>query len=163
MRSTILFILFLCTATVGYCQPRAAANINHNVSLGLTNAIEITFTRGQAVSFSFSTATHYQNGLSNTNAATIRVRSNRRFNITVKSATTHFASASATPMPVSGVLAVRVSTQSTFLNLSTNNINLITNQNRGVRTFNLAYRATPSFNYDAGTYTANIIYTATQL
>lgn len=163
MKRKVLFILSIIatTAAFGQTQPRALAN--HNVALNLSNAIEIAFTRGQNVSFSFTSATHYQNGIANTNAATIRVRSNKRFNITVKSANTHFISSSATPMPVSGVLAVRVSTSGTYLNLTTNNINLITNQNKGVRSYNLAYRATPGFNYDAGTYTATLIYTATQL
>jgi len=163
MKRVVLLISIMIAANASFGQVQPKASISHNVAMNLTNAIEITFTRGQNVSFAFTTATQYQSGIANTNAATIRVRSNKRFNITVKSANTHFASSSATPMPVSGVLAVRVSTSSTYLNLSTSNINLITNQNRGIRSYNLAYRATPGFNYDAGTYTANIIYTATQL
>jgi hypothetical protein len=147
----------------GYGQPRPAATTNHNLNLNLSNAIEITFTQGQSVGLTFTTATHYQNGLTSFNAATIRIRSNRRFNVTARSATTHFTSNSATPMPVSGILAVSINNSTTYRNLSASNTSLLTNQNRGVRSYTLSYRARPGFNYDAGTYTANIIYTATQL
>jgi hypothetical protein len=163
MKRYLLLAMLTFGLINGYCQQMTTASTNHNVALNLSNAIEITFTRGQDVSFNFTTASHYQSGLSSFNAATIRIRSNKRYTITVKSATSHFASNSATPMPVSGVLGVSFNNSITFRDLSTTDINFITNQNRGVRTFNLNYRATPGFNYDAGTYTANIIYTATQL
>lgn len=163
MRRYILFLFLSIGLINSYAQPGLGANTNHNISLGLTNAIEITFTAGQNVNLTFSTATHYQNGVTSNNAATIRIRSNRNFNFSARSATTHFSSSSATPMPVSGVLAARVSMTPFFRNLSINNTNLMGTQSRGVRTYNLDYRATPGFNYDAGTYTATIILTATQL
>jgi hypothetical protein len=66
-------------------------------------------------------------------------------------------------MPISGVLAARISMTPSFRNLSVNNTALLSNVSRGVRTYDIDYRATPGFNYDAGTYTATIILTATQL
>jgi hypothetical protein len=65
-------------------------------------------------------------------------------------------------MPVSGILSVRVFPQGQFMGISTVDAILLSNQTKGISNFNLSYRANPGFNYDAGTYTANIIYTATQ-
>jgi spore coat protein U-like protein len=142
---------------------QTTASASHNVSLNLSNAIEISFTAGgSGVSLAFSTADHYNDGVEAANAATIRVRSNKAYNVTVKAGAANFTSASATTMPVSGVLAVKESNQSSFLGLSASDQNLLTNQSRGVNNFNVSYRATPGFNYDAGTYTVSVIYTATQ-
>jgi hypothetical protein len=163
MRRYILFLFLSIGLINSYAQPGLGANTNHNISLGLTNAIEITFTAGQSININFSTANNYQNGVISNAASTIRIRSNKRFNLSARSATTHFSSTSATPMPISGVLAARISMTPSFRNLSVNNTALLSNVSRGVRTYDIDYRATPGFNYDAGTYTATIILTATQL
>jgi hypothetical protein len=142
---------------------QASNSASHNVSLNLSNAIEISFTAGgSGVSMAFSTADHYNDGVVAANAATIRVRSNKAYNVTVKAGAANFSSASATTMPVSGVLAVKESNQPAFTGLTASDQNLLTNQSRGVNNFNVTYRATPGFNYDAGTYTVSVIYTATQ-
>jgi len=143
-------------------QQSGTAQVNHNVSLRLENAIEITITRGQNVSINFNNSSDYQNGVTTNNVATLRVRSSASYNVTVKSASTHFVSNSATNMPVSGILSVRVFPQGQFMGISTVDAILLSNQTKGISNFNLSYRANPGFNYDAGTYTANIIYTATQ-
>ncbi|MBL7683508.1 MAG: hypothetical protein JNK00_10655, partial [Flavipsychrobacter sp.] len=42
--------------------------------------------------------------------------------------------------------------------------NLLTNcNNGGNQTFSVMYEATPGFAYPAGTYTVDVVYTATQL
>ncbi len=77
-------------------------------------------------------------------------------------------------MPVSGVLGLKVSANGTggtiagkftdFTNLSSTAANLITNGNNGGnQTFSVMYNATPGFSYPAGTYTVDVVYTATQL
>jgi len=140
-----------------------SSNASHTVSLNLSNAIELTFTAGASgVSMSFSTADHYQNGVDANNAASIRVRSNKVFNVAVKAGAANFSSSSATTMPVSNVLFVKESAQSSYVNLSTTDQDLLTSQARGVTNFDVSYRANPGFSYDAGTYTASVIYTATQ-
>jgi len=148
-------LLFHCKLVC--CQFSA----NHSASIILSATLEVSITRGQEVNMNFTTPNDYQNGVTTQNAATVRVRSNQRFNLSVRSATSHFSSNTSTPMPVSGVLGVRIFPQGQFINLSNINSVLLTNQDKGTNNYNLAYRATPGFNYDAGTYTANIIFTAT--
>jgi len=150
--------------THGAATAQASSTANHNATLSLSNAIEISFTDGAAgASLSFSTASQYNDGVTAESAATLRVRSNKAYNVTVKTATANFNSTAATVMPVSGVLHVKENTQSAFKSLSNADQNLLINQSRGINTFKVTYRSTPGFNYDAGTYSVNVIYTATQL
>jgi hypothetical protein len=156
-----LIILVLSLYTLANAQSTAATN--HNVTLNLTNAIEISFTAGGAgVSMAFSTADHYNDGVEATNAATIRVRSNKAYNVTVKAGAANFTSTAITTMPVSGVLHVKEANQGNFTGLTNVDQNLLTNLNRGINSFAVSYKATPGFNYDAGTYTVSVVYTATQ-
>jgi hypothetical protein len=110
----------------------------------------------------FTTPNQFQNGITITSAARINVRSNKNFNMTVKSASNYFSSPSATQMPVTDVLWVKRNAQSSFINLSTTDQTIVANGNRGIRNYNITYKATPGFNFDGGTYIANIVYTATQ-
>jgi len=152
--------LFIFHAT---SSAQATASAAHNVGLQLSNAIEVSFVDGASgASLAFSTADHYNNGVTAESAASIRVRSNKAYNVTVKSATANFNSSAATVMPVSGVLHVKENSQAGFTSITNTDQNLLTNQSRGVNIFKLTYRATPGFNYDGGTYSVNIIYTATQ-
>jgi hypothetical protein len=110
----------------------------------------------------FSTADHYTNGVTADNAATLQVKSNKAYNVSVKAAAANFSSSSTTTMPAS-VLGVKESAQANYITLSASNQNLLTNQARGTNSFNVSYKATPGFTYDGDTYTINVVYTATQL
>ena len=101
-------------------------------------------------------------GFSANNAATIQVRSNRGYIVSVKSSAANFTSTSGTTMPVTNVLYLKESNQSSFLNLTNTDQTLLSGQTQGSNSFSVSYKATPGFNYDAGTYTVNVIYTATQ-
>jgi hypothetical protein len=157
--SNIIIININTTAQNNY-------NASQNATLQLTNAIEIEFTQGGGffgVVMSFNSSEHYQNGITATNAATIRVRSNKHYNITVKAGAANFYSLfSTTPMPVNGVLHVKETNQNNFINLSNTDQNLLVNQNRGINNYNLTYKATPGFSYSSGYYFVPVIYTATQ-
>jgi hypothetical protein len=109
----------------------------------------------------FSTADNYTNGVTADNAATLQVKSNKAYNVSVKAAAANFTSTSATTMPAS-VLAVKESAQATYVTLSSSDQGLLSNQVRGTNSFNVSYKATPGFAYDGGTYTLNVVYTATQ-
>ncbi len=51
-----------------------------------------------------------------------------------------------------------------FHQLSNSAVNLLTNcSNGGNQTFSVEYKAVPGFSYPSGSYTTNIVYTATQL
>ncbi|MBN8669287.1 MAG: hypothetical protein J0L80_01260 [Chitinophagales bacterium] len=165
-------------------KAQVASTATQTVNLNLSNAIELTFTgsgtaTGAAVNLAFNTVNDYANGVSSSNQE-LKVRSNKKFGVTVKTNNANFSyTGSTTPapvMPVSGVLDLRVPANATggaiaspfsassYADLSATAQNLLTNcNNGGNQTFSIQYNATPGFAYPAGTYTVDVVYTATQL
>jgi hypothetical protein len=177
-----LSLFLVCIAGAASAQINTAATQTVNISM--SNAVEISFTStgtttGSTVNMAFNTVTNYASGVES-DAQEMKVRSNKNFSVTVKSNSTNFTySGSTTPsptMPVSGVLAIMVTANSTlgsiaspfssttYAGITSANQNLITNGSRGGnQKFSVKYKATPDFNYPAGTYTVSIVYTATQI
>jgi len=163
---------------------QASSTATQTVNLNLSNAIELTFTgsgtaTGAAVNLAFNTVNDYANGVQSS-AQELKVRSNKKFGVTVKTNNASFSyTGSTTPapvMPVSGVLGLKVSANGTggtiatpfsataFNGLTSTAANLISNGlNGGNQTFSVMYEATPGFTYPAGTYTVDVVYTATQI
>lgn len=158
-----------------------SSTATQTVNLALSNAIELTFTgsgtaTGAAVTIPFTSVTDYANGVESA-AQQLKVRSNKAFGVTVKANAANFTytgtTSPAPTMPVSGVLAAKVSTNGTggtiagtfgsYTSLTSSAQNLISNgTNGGNQTFSVMYNATPGFAYPAGTYTVDVVYTATQ-
>jgi hypothetical protein len=182
-RILILAAGFLGFATASNAQVLATSSASQTAELSLTNALSILFnssgtTTGSTVSFPFSTIAHYTNGVTSS-AQQLDVSSNLPYAVTVKaSAATFTYSGSATTqnvMPVSGVLNIIVPTNGTGGTLSTfsNSVyQTLTNvdqpliaaaTNTSGSSFSVTYKATPGFLYAAGTYSVNVVYTATQL
>ena len=162
-------------------KAQVASTATQTVNLNLSNAIELTFTgsgtaTGAAVNLAFNTVNDYANGVQSS-AQELKVRSNKKFDVTVKTNNASFSyTGSTTPapvMPVSGVLGLKVSANGTggtiagsfagYTSLSSTAANLIANGlNGGNQTFSVMYNATPGVTYPAGTYTVDVVYTATQ-
>lgn len=136
-----------------------SATANQTVTLNLANAITITASNA-GTSFTFDDVTDYESGLTNTDATTFTVKSNRPWNVSVKSQAENFTGPTGNTMPASTV-SVKVSTGSTYAPLSTT-AGTVTTGARGSSDFKVDYKATPSYNYDSGAYTLSIVYTATQ-
>jgi spore coat protein U-like protein len=119
-RRTLFLVLFIISFYYNAsAQSLSNASASHTVSLTLNNTIDISFiTGGSGINMAFNNADDYQNGVIANNAANIRIRSNKNFNVTVKSASAYFTSSSATNMPVSNVLYVKEINQSSFVNMS---------------------------------------------
>ncbi|MBL7682847.1 MAG: hypothetical protein JNK00_05765 [Flavipsychrobacter sp.] len=180
MKKIIAIAAFSITAVAAKAQ-NASSTAQQQVNLNLNNAIELTFTgsnsaTGAAVNIAFNTVNDYANGVAS-NAQELKVRSNKKFDVTVKANAASFSyTGSTTPapvMPVQGVLALKVSANGTggtiaggfsgYTSLTSSAANLITNGNNGGnQTFSVMYNATPGFAYPAGTYTVDVVYTATQ-
>ncbi|OSZ79554.1 hypothetical protein CAP35_15280 [Chitinophagaceae bacterium IBVUCB1] len=159
-------------------EPNSAANQTAN--LNLTNAIDITFAAntsatGAAINFSFNTVNDYANGLESA-PVEVKVRSNRRFNVSVKSSSAYFTYSGATsPAPqmyVGNVLYFKMTQNNTggwsWVNNRYDYIDhynwtfLYNGVNGGNQNFTIVYRVTPGFTFPAGTYTTDVVYTATQ-
>ncbi|OSZ81906.1 hypothetical protein CAP35_01140 [Chitinophagaceae bacterium IBVUCB1] len=183
MKKVIAIIALGITGFAAKAQS-PSSTATQTVNLNLSNAIELTFTgsgtaTGAAVNLAFNTVNDYANGVASAEQ-TLRVRSNRRFGVTVRTNNANFTYTGAvTPapvMPVTGVLDLRVPANGTggtiaspfsassYADLSNTAQNLLSNcANGGNQTFNIQYNATPGFAYPAGTYTVDVVYTATQL
>lgn len=147
----------------GYSATKAqSATASQTVTLTLQNQIDIAFTAATGTNFTFANTTDYQNGLSNLNASSLQVKSNRPWAVTVGSASANFSGPSApSPAMPSTVLGVRLNGGSSYGALSTSS-QALTSGARGVSSFSVDYNANPGFSYDAGTYTLSVVYTATQ-
>lgn len=179
----IAAVAMMSVAAKAQNQANQSGTASQSVQLSLSNAIEITFSgnnsaTGAAVNIPFTTVNDYANGVES-NEQALRVRSNKNFNVAVKASSANFSYAGTTTpapvMPVSGVLAVKVTANATggsiaspfsaanYATLSSSNQDLITAGSRGGnQTFSVKYKATPGFAYPAGTYSVDVVYTATQ-
>ena len=177
----IIAATFVSFATAANAQVNSTAQ--QQVNLNLSNAIEITFTgsgtaTGSPVTMAFTTVANYASGVESA-AQQLKVRSNKNFTVGVKANSANFSyTGSTTPsptMPVASVLGIMVPTNNTggtiatpfstsaYSAITASNQNLITaGTNGGNKTFEIKYKADPQFNYPAGTYTVDVVYTATQ-
>ena|SRR5690606_9919114 len=174
---------FLAITATGKAQNTANASATQTVQLQLSNVLEIQFTAnnsatGNTVTLPFTTTSDFANGVESTEQQ-LRVRSNKKFAVTVKTSGASFmvsnnGSTATSNMPTS-VLGLALTdnqtggqtgqgfSASSYAPLSSSAQNLITNANNGAnQTFKVKYKAAPGFAYPAGTYTTDVIYTATQ-
>jgi len=184
MKKIIIIAAALISFNTTANAQSANSSASQTVNLNLANAIDITFTgsgtaTGAAVNFAFNTVADYANGIQSSDYQ-IKVRSNKNFKVDVKTNSTNFSYTGATSpapsMPVNGVLSLMMAANQTggslsgsfpsgqFGNLSSSSANLLNNCNNGSNQwFNVKYKANPGFAYPAGTYTVDVVYTATQL
>ena len=179
MKKIILFALTLLCISLGANAQNANSGASQTTNLDLSNAIEIKFYSnyyGGTQTLTFNNVNDYANGKT-TGWQILIIRSNKDYNVTVKANANNFSySGSTSPAPVMPISALNVANfyngtggtvASTFNNtyapLSAADQPLINNgQNGSFRYFFTRYKATPGFAYPAGTYTAEVIYTATQ-
>ncbi len=184
MKKLIAIAVIAATAVTANAQnSNQSSSASQTVKLNLSNAIELTFTgsgtaQGADVTIPFHSVNDYANGVES-GAQELKVRSNKNFDVTVKTNAANFTYAGNTSpaptMPVSGVLAVKLAANNTggsvatpfsassYATLTSSDQDLITNGNRGGnQTFSVQYKATPGFAYPAGVYAVDVVYTATQ-
>jgi len=176
----VLFTLTLIGSSFWVSAQAPSSTGTQTTNLNLTDAIDITFaanasSTGAAINFNFNTVNDYANGIESA-PAEIKVRSNKRFNVSVKSSSAYFTYAgAASPAPqmyVGSVLYFKMTQNNTggwsWVNNRYDYIDhynwtfLFNGVNGGNQNFTIVYRVTPGFAFPAGTYTTDVIYTATQ-
>lgn len=183
MKKIVLFSAFLlatATAVNAQDQTNQVSGAAQSTQLALTNAIDISYYSsyyGGTQNMVFNNVNDFANGVT-TNWQILIVKSNKDFNITVKTTSANFTySGSTTPAPVMPVANLNVglftngtggTATGTFNNkyapLSATEQTMITNGSKGsFQYFFTRYKATPGFAYPAGTYSAEVVYTATQI
>jgi hypothetical protein len=167
----------------------ASGGAQQSVQVSMSNALELSFnavglmatsapTSGSTVTLPFTSSNDYANGVESTEQE-LRVKSNKVFNISVKTSSATFAvtaggstSASAMPSSILGIVVTDNQTGgslgngfsgSSYAALSATPATLIVNAHRGGnQNFTVKYKATPGFAYPAGMYSTDVVYTATQ-
>lgn len=162
-------------------KAQVSSSANQNTALSLSNAIAITFasngsSSGSSVNMPFSTVNDFANGVTSS-AQSLNVQSNKPFNVSVNTTGFWFSYSGSGSNPfmwISSVLGVQVVANNTggtiassynnnYGSLSYFNQTLLSScSNGGNQSFNVQYKANPGFSFPAGTYTANVVYTATQ-
>lgn len=147
----------------------------------MSNAIDITFnsngnSEGDVVNLAFNNVNDYANGVESA-PIQLKIRSNKKFNVFAKASSNKFTySGSISPAPQMNVnkLFIKVVSNNTggnvpnavdnqYKKMRKNNRKLINNGTPGGNnTFTVQYKADPGFEFPAGTYSVDIIYTATQ-
>lgn len=180
-KRNIILSIFFIVATLfvnnTQAQQNASGDAQQKLELGLSNAAEISFVNSNnIINLEFNTTEDYANGVES-GEQTLKVRSNKDFDIRVKANTARFSySGSVSPAPkmsVNSVLSMKITVNNTggsvtsgfsnYKNLSSGNQRIIKDgEAGGNQTFNIKYKANPGFSFPAGTYTVDIVYTVTQ-
>lgn len=160
-------------------NPNASNTAQQTVQLALNNALDITFfpgnnSTGNLVTLTFNNTNDYQNGVES-GPQQLRVRSNKGFSVSVATNSANFSSSNAGVFMPVGVLSVALVENNTgglvgpgfesmaYKPLSISSSDLILGaSNGGNQNFTVKYKANPVFNYPAGTYNTDVVYTATQ-
>ncbi|MCB9046851.1 MAG: hypothetical protein H6550_12030 [Chitinophagales bacterium] len=181
MKKIALILLLATVAGTAQAQSNEQAAASQSTNLVMSNAIEITFnsngnSQGDVVSLAFDNVNDYANGVESS-PIELKVRSNKKFHVWAKASSNRFSySGSTTPAPQMNVnkLAIKVVSNNTggttpnsvnnkYSNMSRSNKKLINNGTAGGNnTFAIQYKANPGYEFPAGTYSVDIIYTATQ-
>ena len=164
-------------ATTASAQGGHLGSFYQRAKMQLSNAIDIELQSAQTVTLNFTSVNNYASHVK-TPKQTLRVRSNRKFTISVKTNSANFSYAgTTTPAPIMPVNVLRLRLRdrpnnttpggtflSTFTPLSNTDQTMVAEAKRGGnQIFKVKYQARPGFDYPAGTYTTTVVYTATQL
>lgn len=182
MKKIALFIavnILLIGSLYAQNQSNQGGGASQSTNLQLSNAIDLSFYSsyyGGTQTLSFNNVNDFANGVY-TGYQILIIKSNKDYNVTVKTNSANFTyNGSTSPAPTMPVSVLKVglflngtggNASSTFwakyASLSENDQTLFTNgQNGNFRYFFARYFADPGFAYPAGTYTVDVVYTATQ-
>ncbi len=181
MKQTISIIGILICSTGVFAQQ--SSNGSQTVQMGVSSTIEMAFTgsgtaTGTIVNLNFNTVNDYANGVVSANQE-LSVTSNRNYTVAIKTNTSNFtytgSTSPAPTMPVN-VLSLLIASNATggaivspfsttaYSTLSNSSQMMLNTCTAGSnKLFAIKYKATPGFIYPAGTYTVDVLFTATQL
>jgi hypothetical protein len=175
----LLLTLAVLANVVAVAQTSQNSAASQSVELALSNAIELTFPNGNATqTASINTIGDLLNGVELPDTE-VKVRSNKPFKVDVASSSntfTYVGSALLAPLlNATSAIRVKVSNNETggttagigwlFLNsLGTTPVTVLNNCDPGDdQTFSVRYKMIPGLTLPAGTYTIDMVLTATQL
>lgn len=182
MKKILLFIAVLTVSkTAAVAQSNEQSTATQSAKLEMSNAIDITFNsngsgEGDIVSLAFEDVNDYANGVES-NPIELKVRSNKKFEVTVNAGSNRFTytgSNGTDPKMNVNNLEIKVVSNNTGGDVPNNVNNKYKKMKKGStklikdgtaggnNTFAVQYKADPGYEFPAGTYSIDIIYTATQ-
>ncbi len=183
MKKLILLASMTFATSAAVLAQNTSGNSNQTVQLSLSNALEISFTstnasQGNTVTMAFNNADDYANGVESTEQE-LKIRSNKNFKVGVKIDYNSFSytgpgnlNLATVPMNAFGLKVTDNSTggniagsfnTTSYNELTGTDQNLIVNGDNGDnQKLAVKYKCTPGFGLPAGTYTFDVVYTATQ-
>lgn len=180
LKAIAIFVLGMVAAFSANAQ-NASSTAVQTAKLDLSDAIELSFVNGAGgtLNFTYNNATELINGKESV-TQDLRVRSNKKFKVAVSSSTANFTYTGTSIVnniiPVNTGLKVMVTANNTggILTLSAllgwlgltigGGTTLLTYCNPGGnQTFTVKYKATPGILAAPGTYTTDVVFTATQM
>lgn len=182
MKKIVLLIAAVVFVSINGFAQNANSGSSQTTNLALSNAIELTLVNGNATSveLEFQTLNQLINGIVSPEQM-IKVRSNKKFKVTAASSSNNFnysGNAIANNiLSVTNGLKIMVTSNHTggytplvsfltsWLGLNTAGTTTLLNNCSagGNQTFGIKYMATPGATTAPGTYTTDVIFTATQL
>lgn len=159
--------LIIFVSLMGWKAKAQSFNSSTSGNFDIYSVLSLTFTNLTGV-VSFNTPNDYFNGITVNNSATIAVKSNVSWQVSVATQSSTFTPMSmgaSTDMP-SSILAIRRNGNTTFTPMTTDSQTLKTG-NRGPattsgNTFDIDTRIDPGFSYSGGNYNIGVVYTLTQ-
>ena len=182
MKKLLSLIAVLVTASLSsFAQDAEEATATQTAALEMSNAIDIGFTstgseEGDMVILAFEDVNDYANGVES-DKVQLRIRSNKKFHVWAKAGSNRFTYSGNSDDPKMNVNKLKIkvvnnntggkvasSVNNKYANMSKSNKKLINNGTPGGdNTFAVQYKADPGYEFPAGTYSVNIVYTTTQL
>jgi hypothetical protein len=156
----LVAFLFVSASIAANAQNVGTGTSSQAMSVVIKNVFDMNLSSTTTRSFSFDNLTDYDNGIEVLNANTINYKTNKAWKVSVKALSADFSGgAAATTMPAS-VIKVRKNGAASYISLSNSDQDLTTGA-RGSSNFDIDYKATPGYSYEAGTYAVTLQYTIT--
>jgi hypothetical protein len=179
-KNLILSLLCFTLSLAARAQGTGMVGASEMVTVSLSNVIEISFAGtksnfGELVSLVFDDPNDYLNGIES-KPQELKVRTNKAFNVNIHSKTPQFVYTGnempAPQVPVDNTLSIAVTNNNTggsatngnsYFGITSVSQNLITGGGVGNnQNYEVKYKAKPNTNIPEGTYSVDLIYTASQ-
>jgi len=183
MKRTFLLLSAIGLYTVGRAQTNASVSASQTAMLSLGTVVQISAFGGDGsentstVTMPISASNDLANGIESPEF-TLAINSTAGFDVKAKANTEYFSYTGSSAFPpsmrVSDVLALKVSNNSTSATVtggheqyqpiggSTESPILANGAGGSNQVMGVKYKSTPGYNYPAGVYTVDIVYTITQ-
>jgi hypothetical protein len=155
----LAILLFVSTTIIVNAQNVGTPTATQPISIVIKNVFDMNLSSTTTRTFSFDNLTDYDNGVEVLNANTINYKTNKAWKVSVKALSADFTGGTSTTMPAN-VIKVRKNGAASYIAVSGVDQDL-TSGSRGASNFNIDYKATPGYNYEAGTYSVTMQYTIT--